>query len=257
MKECDKAKYINEDFMRVKAPKEPVINQTPTEEAYNLKTRARIERNLCRKKGLSLKEKERVEKWEKEAEEKLKLKDTPVIGTGGELIPNNDSPEYLWLKDTVQDPNTTALYASIQRQCLAKSADVSELALDLAETIQANNSIEKIFAHEVAISYSLGMKSAAKANEYLEFKVFSRDMDQYKDTVQLTAATKLMNASNRSMETGLKIFQTLERMKGKGQQTITVVHQHLHQHVHIEGEEGSMRKKGDTVHKGVKKKNDV
>jgi ABC-type branched-subunit amino acid transport system ATPase component len=94
-----------------------------------------------------------------------KLPEKPAVGTGGELMPiGKDADARPGLLNTMQNPDAVTYDASLERVELAESAHVSDLAFDMAETIQAENSIEKSLAHQMAAAHSYSMKLLADAD---------------------------------------------------------------------------------------------
>jgi hypothetical protein len=65
---------------------------------------------------------------------------TPEVGAGPELIPVTGDGDVPGLHDTVRHPDKTTAVASAERMKLASSAQSLELAVDMAETIEARDS---------------------------------------------------------------------------------------------------------------------
>ena len=126
--------------------------------------------------------------------------------TGGEVLPQHD----LQLIDTLAAPGATALDASANRLELITSlgADVAAMALDASETFGANNSLEKMLAHQLAVCHDGAMRFSAKAN-----------LEQ--DPLHMV---RLSNLAIRSMETFQKGLLTLKRLRSSGEQRIMVQH---------------------------------
>lgn len=129
--------------------------------------------------------------------------------TGGEVTPRHDSQ----LRDTLTTPGVAALEASANRlELISKmGTDVAAMALDASDTIGANNSLEKMLAHQLAACHDSAMRNMSKA--ILE-----------QDPVQ---AVRMMNLSARLMETYQKGLMTLKRLRGTGEQRITIQHVHV------------------------------
>ena len=87
-------------------------------------------------------------------------------------------------------------------------ADVAAMALDAAETIQADNSLEKMLAHQLAVCHDGAMRFASKAQ-------LEQDPQHM---------VRLMNLANRSMETFQKGLLTWKRLHGTGEQRIVIQH---------------------------------
>lgn len=105
---------------------------------------------------------------ERLAETIFALPDQPEVGTGGELQLGEEAAYDLpGLVNTVKNPSLVTVEASRTRLDLASEADCLSLALDAAETIQADNSLEKMLAHEMAAAHAMAMRFAAKADNML------------------------------------------------------------------------------------------
>ena len=122
----------------------------------------------------------------------------------GEVL--RDTP----LVDTLAVPGVVALDASANRLDLlaAVGTDVAAMALDASDTILASNSLEKMLAHQLAVCHDTAMKNASRAN-------LQQDPQH---------ATRMMNLSIRAMETFQKGLLTLKRLRGSGEQRITIEH---------------------------------
>lgn len=129
--------------------------------------------------------------------------------SGGEVLPQHD----IRLRDTLAAPGATALDASASRLDLITSlgTDVAAMALDAADSIQASNSLEKMLAHQMALCHQEAMRYVSKA-------AFEPDP---------VHAVRMMNLSNRLMETFQKGLMTLKRLRGTGEQRITIQHVHV------------------------------
>ena len=101
--------------------------------------------------------------------------------------------------------------ASMERIHLADAAGCYDLAFDTAETIQAENSIEKMLAHQMAACHAHALRMLAKAEEQ-------------RDVVE---QVRLANGAARLMGAFQGGAATLARLRSGGQQRVTVVHQHV------------------------------
>ena len=129
-----------------------------------------------------------------------------IMTTGGEVQPANS----MQLADTLAVPDVAALDASANRLDLitAMGTDVAAMALDAAHTIGASNSMEKMLAHQMAVCHDSAMRCVSKAN--LE-----------RDPVH---AVRMMNLGVRLMDTFQSGLITLKRLRGSGEQRITIQH---------------------------------
>ena len=140
------------------------------------------------------------------AADALQIGSAVAIVDGGEVLPQHSQE----LIDTLAAPGATALDASANRLELLTNmgADVAAMALDAAETIQADNSLEKMLAHQLAVCHDGAMRFASKAQ-------LEQDPQQM---------VRLMNLANRSMETFQKGLLTWKRLHGTGEQRIVIQH---------------------------------
>jgi len=176
---------------------------------------------------------------EEEARQDLAPVAPPVACVGGEVIPMEDGPKdpYLWaLRNTLEDGDQVSLDASRQRMELANSAGVLALALDAADTIRAENSLEKALAHQMATAHDLAMKLMHKATDSLT--AYPRQ-----DTSDMQ---RLVNSASRLMATFQQGLATIQRLRTGGKQEVQVTH--VHQQVQVNGGQvavaGSLRAGG-------------
>ena len=169
-----------------------------------------------------------ADRWLEEAVTPLNAEDAAVV-IGNELMPTSLEPEKdfraVTLKNTVDDPNYVTADASRDRIQLAHDAGALELGLDLAHTIAAENSLEKMVAHQLAATHRSIMKLTAQLNRCVE------NMDQgYRPEAQESAnvqGTRLAGAIARMQGTFQSGMLALHKMRSGGQQTVRVVHQHV------------------------------
>lgn len=124
----------------------------------------------------------------------------------GEALPGHDE----FLQNTMATPGLVALDASAHRLELVTSmgTEIAAMALDASDSVMANNSLEKMLAHQMAVLHDNAMRNASKAA-----------LEQ--DPVH---SVRLMNLSIRSMETYQKGLLALKRLRGTGEQRITIQH---------------------------------
>lgn len=140
------------------------------------------------------------------AADALQCRSQVALAAGGEVLPQHD-PQ---LVDTLAAPGAVAMDASVHRLDLitAMGTDVAAMALDASDTIQAQNSLEKMLSHQLATCHESAMRYVSKAS--LE-----------SDPVH---AVRMMNLAIRSMETFQKGLLTLKRLRGTGEQRIVIQH---------------------------------
>jgi len=193
-------------------------NPETAADAHRLKMYAKTQRTSAKEwEAMGNSNNAALRLWEAECAEEaankfLALSEAPAVGTGGELIPTrNDSESLVGIVDTVRNPDMATISASRNRLDLANDAGASELALDMAETIKAKDSVEKAVAHQMAAAHSLAMNLVAEANRH-----------------ELPAdRVKLANAAARMMTVFQEGALTISKLRGGGKQQVTVVHQHV------------------------------
>lgn len=131
-----------------------------------------------------------------------------------------------WIKETLIDGDLVAEEASITRTGLLvqPNLDISALAVDAADSINADNSMEKMLAHQMALAHEMVMKIGnAAMGEVWKIQV------QTNNGSPLTpgAATELQRLTNsvaRLMGAYQAGMLTLQRIKTGGNQVVTVQH---------------------------------
>lgn len=142
------------------------------------------------------------------------LKRPPVVPivSLGEVIPDSPGHAKTWLKETLKHPDVAAMEASAERTslCLQGGTDIAALALDASNSIQAQNSLEKMLAHQLAMLHKASMTTMGRATRYA--------------SVETVEQVSLMKAAARAMEAFQKGLLTLQRLRTGGQQTVIVQH---------------------------------
>ena len=152
----------------------------------------------------------------------LALDNPPAVGAGGELVPAGDQiARGANFIDTVERPDAVTAEASMDRLKLAdEGIQCVAMAVDVAETIQARNSIEKMMAHQLAAAHKLAMIFAGKARELVE-----HDGGAYQqDGIYAVEASRVANSSARMMDAFQKGALALHKLRTGGKQTVTVQH---------------------------------
>ena len=157
-----------------------------------------------------------AELLEREASELLTVDRPPKISSG-EVVTRKHSGETFKpgiIRDTLKDGGRVAIDASIDRTdlMLKSNFNIVALAVDAADSIKAENSLEKMLAHQMALCH----KAA--------FELMDKSLSQ-RDTVE---QVRLSNAAARLMATFQQGLLTIQRLRNNGNQTVTV------QHVHVE-----------------------
>lgn len=133
----------------------------------------------------------------------LELESVPQIALG-EAVPTRRSK----ISNTLNAPGVAALDASAHRlQLLAHPGlDCTALALDASDSIKAENSLEKMLAHQLAVAHKAAMEITAKA---------TFEPDSIEKARLLKLAVRMMEVFQR----GLLVVQ---RLRTNGDQRITV-----------------------------------
>ena len=117
-----------------------------------------------------------------------------------------------YMKDTLADPDIAAVESSEIRGRLLHQNDVVALGVDIAKTVQASNTAEKLICHEIAVAHRVAMQQASWA-------LAERDPN---------IEIKRLQISARMMASAQDGLLTLHKLRATGPQTVTV------QHVHVE-----------------------
>ena len=143
--------------------------------------------------------------------------------------------------------------ASRDRLGLASQAGSLSLALDAADTIQAQDGLEKMLVHQMAVLHYGMMRAAARMNEELDAagvidpKHAAGVIDPNKREAAEAAnvrACRLAGAISRMSATYQQGLLTLQRKRTGGGQHVTV--KHIHQQVNVT-EGGQAMVAGDKV----------
>lgn len=139
----------------------------------------------------------------------------PTSTVLGEAV-ERENPVIAWRpRNTLREPEQVALDASAERKelLLGPAIDVCALALDAADSIGAQDSLEKMLGHQLALAHKLSFQFANRA-------VDQRDPA---DTA------RYMNLSIRLMCAYQQGLLTIQKLRSGNSQTVTV------QHVHVSG----------------------
>jgi hypothetical protein len=169
-----------------------------------------------------------ADKWEAQARTKQLPSTRTEVGAGGELIDIENRWDTLGTVDTAADPDYVTADASRDRLELANEAGSLGLALDAADTIQAQDSLEKMLVHQMAVLHRGMMKATARMNEELDA---ARVIDPNKREAANVRACRLAGAISRMSATYQEALLTLQRKRTGGKQHVTV--KHIHQQVNV------------------------
>ena len=135
-------------------------------------------------------------------------KSKEVTPANGETVPPQADKFFY---DTLTVPDIAAVEASFDRSRLLteQGADVAAMALDVANTIQAGNSSEKMLAHQLAAMHKVAMEMIGS--------VVPHSRDAAIQNRRLNAAVRCMTAYQQGL-------LTLRKLRGGGHQRISVQH---------------------------------
>src|SRR5215813_6773080 len=185
-----------------------------------------------------------ADRWERQARTKQLPSTRTEIGAGRELIDVENRWDAVGVVDTVADPDYVTASASRERLELANEAGSLDLALDAADTIQGQDSLEKMLVHEMAVLHRGMMKAAIRMNEEL---YAATGRDEGRREAANVRACRLAGAISRLSATYQQGLLTLQRKRTGGSQDVTV--KHIRQQVNIT-EGGQAGVAGDTVTRG-------
>ena len=159
---------------------------------------------------------------EAEAARLLKLPAPPEVGVGNELIPAGgfDGINHS-LVHTLSNPDSVTADASLERLNLAEDAGVLTLAVDAAETVQAQNSLEKMLAHQMAAAHGAAMRLVSRAESEMGRCEYEGSRARHEGQL---SATRLLNTAGRLMSSFQDGMATLHKIRRGGRQVVTVQH---------------------------------
>ena len=149
-----------------------------------------------------------------------------IIGAGGELVPHgSEIAAPAVFRQTLRKPDYVTASASRDRLDLLHESGCLEAGLDTADTINAENSIEQMLAHQMAAGHRATMKLLQHLNRAMErMSVLKEDMRAQANI----EATRLAGGISRLMTTSQQGALTLQKLKTGGKQHVVV------QHVNVE-----------------------
>jgi hypothetical protein len=169
---------------------------------------------------------------------------TANVGAGGELVLLAASGALAPFRNTVERPNFVTVDASAERQQLAYEAGALELGLDIAETIQPTNSLERMLSHELAAVHRVGMKFVGRVNDGLEY------IKANGETPQLNAMlARNIAAADRMFGRFQAGALALHRIRSGNRQHVTVEHVQ-----HVQVTEGGQAVIAGRVNQGPRRK---
>ena len=133
---------------------------------------------------------------------------------------------YRVLSNNLTDENLINEEASITRTDLLRqpNLDISALAIDAAHTIKAENSFEKMLAHQLALTHEMVMKlgnAAMGEVEKIQHPTTHGNGLRQGDTIELQRITNSVARLQASFQQGML---TMHKLRTGGNQTVTVQH---------------------------------
>ena len=129
------------------------------------------------------------------------------------------------ISNTVDNPDYVTIDASRDRLELANDARALEMALDAADSIEARDSLEKMFVHQMAALRRSAMKLSARTTDFLNWLQEVRAEDRQRS--YSVEACRLAGAFARVSCAYQQGYLTLRRIRAGGRQHVTV--QNIHQ----------------------------
>ena len=134
-----------------------------------------------------------------------------------------DGPDALALLNTVDNPDLVSADASRYRLELANQAGVLETALDAADTIGAQNSLEKMLAHQLAAMHQATMKLTRQMNRRID-RLEYMNLDHAVAERMSVEACRLANTTAKMTAGFQQGMVTLQRLRTGGTQRVVVQH---------------------------------
>ena len=177
-----------------------------------------------------------------EAMELLKVGEVQPLA-GREAVETQDEANSLF-RETLKEPNAVSVGASIERLRLLEEVHSLDMAVDAAQTIEADNSLEKMLAHQMTAMHVMAMRLMAKAIKHTDNLTTSYT---HPSTDQ---AVKVVNAAARLMDTYQRGLATLSKIRKGGRQKVTV--EHVHVNAGGQAIVGNVNQGGGASEKGTK-----
>jgi hypothetical protein len=153
----------------------------------------------------------------------MKPSGTPTVKCGEVTYVPGDSGPSREIADTLSNPDQAAVEASVTRTdlLLSTQTDIVALAVDAAASAKANNSLEKMLAHQLALMHVLAMKTGARALDFEKRQGEHGDAYKQTDAVELARLAQATSRLSSAFQDGLL---TLQRLRNGSAQTMTIRH---------------------------------
>jgi hypothetical protein len=161
---------------------------------------------------------------EAEANIYLTPADKVEMGAGNESLPQQTSGiegyNARQIKDTLKKPCQVSIDASQVRMELMQRVGVLELGLDAAESIGAENSFERMLAHQAVTCHKTALQLFAQSEEY---RATGKKPEKV-ERLHIEAQTRYINTACRLMDTFQRTMTSIQKLRTGGQQIVTVQH---------------------------------
>jgi hypothetical protein len=150
-------------------------------------------------------------------------KKAPIIRSG-EVIATADESDPPWeIANTLRNPDQVAIEASATRTrlLLDQPEEMVALAVDMAESLRAENSAEKMLAHQLATLHVLMMKVSKRALDFGRYNNGSHGQFTQEQSVELSRHCNTAARLSSAFQDGLTTMQTL---RTGSRQTVRVEH---------------------------------
>jgi len=186
---------------------------------------AGIERRLAQSAGRGAAgQLEDAKRLESVAIELMRPVGAPVVSCGEVTrVPGEPRQIPSEITNTLSNPNQAAIDASASRTnlLLDTPGDIVPLAVDAAASANADNSLEKMLAHQLAMMHTLVMKTGARALEFEKRQGTTGEGFMQADSVELARLVQATSRLASSFQDGLL---TMQRLRSGSSQTVTVRH---------------------------------
>jgi hypothetical protein len=153
----------------------------------------------------------------------MKPSGPPTVRCGEVTSVPGDSGPSREIADTLSNPDQAAVEASVTRTdlLLSTQTDIVALAVDAAASAKANNSLEKMLAHQLALIHVLAMKTGARALDFEKRQGEHGDEFKQAESVELARLAQATSRLSSAFQDGLV---TLQRLRNGSAQTMTIRH---------------------------------
>ena len=172
-----------------------------------------------------------AELYEQQADALLVLSEPPEVKAGEVVLPRASTMPIgrLSIRDTLRDPDQVTEDASVARTdlLLQSNLNVVAQAIDAGVSIKAENSIEKMLVHQLALAHEMAFKignAAMGEVRKLEGRQEYGHAVRYDVTLEVQ---RLSNSMARLMDVYEQGLAALQRLRRGGNQVMTVQHVHV------------------------------